>query len=285
MSDKPGANVCWIAGYPKSGTTWVRHFLAAYTWGNLELNMPMGVSDVMRYIYQSVAADPITALEEWEVAALRNAVITHMVSFMGKGDRLWIKTHNAMGNWAGIQFFVQPLYRLGIYIIRDPRDIVDSLSDHTGLNHDEAITFMTTKSLLYARDSKLYHAVSSWDHNVQTWNEKGKAPGPVLTVRYEDLPNAFRKVAEFITPAGEVVDDEKLVKAIELCEFSRMQKLEENEKFNEKSPNSERFFRYGKVGRWKEVLSDEQVQKIEAAFGETMKRFGYKLSTEESNDE
>ncbi|MDB5359285.1 MAG: sulfotransferase domain protein, partial [Rhodospirillales bacterium] len=35
------------------------------------------------------------------------------------------------------------------------------------------------------------------------------------------------------------------------------------------------FFREGKAGQWKKILSPEQVARIEADHGEQMRRFGY----------
>lgn len=45
--------------------------------------------------------------------------------------------------------------------------------------------------------------------------------------------------------------------------------------FEERSQKAERFFRKGKAGGWRDVLSDAQVQQIIADHGEALEHFGY----------
>ena len=45
--------------------------------------------------------------------------------------------------------------------------------------------------------------------------------------------------------------------------------------FRERPEDAERFFREGRAGQWKEVLTLAQVQRIVDAHGEQMQRFGY----------
>ena len=45
--------------------------------------------------------------------------------------------------------------------------------------------------------------------------------------------------------------------------------------FGEKMPGAASFFRKGQVGSWREGMSDELVQAIEATHAGVMRRFGY----------
>jgi len=57
--------------------------------------------------------------------------------------------------------------------------------------------------------------------------------------------------------------------------FQELQKQEQKNEFNEKSPKSQRFFRIGKKDQWKKLLTPSQIQKIIDTQGEQMERFKY----------
>jgi hypothetical protein len=69
--------------------------------------------------------------------------------------------------------------------------------------------------------------------------------------------------------------DEQLADAIDRSSFERLREQEENEAFRERSEKAERFFREGRTGQWKEVLTPQQIQRIVDAHGKQMQRFGY----------
>ena len=51
--------------------------------------------------------------------------------------------------------------------------------------------------------------------------------------------------------------------------------LEDELGFRERSEKSKRFFRQGKTGGWRDVLTRQQVERIVAAHEPQMRRFGY----------
>ena len=61
--------------------------------------------------------------------------------------------------------------------------------------------------------------------------------------------------------------------AVSLVE--RLREQEEKDGFSERPEKAERFFREGRAGQWKDVLTQQQVQRIVDAHGEQMQRFGY----------
>jgi len=87
--------------------------------------------------------------------------------------------------------------------------------------------------------------------------------------------HGFRKAETVIADAARVR------KAIRFSSFDVLQSQEKEHGFDEKMPFSESFFRKGKIGTWREKLSEEQAAQIVAEHGEVMKRFGY--LTEEGN--
>ena len=104
------------------------------------------------------------------------------------------------------------------------------------------------------------------------------APGlPLHVMRYEDMARktfpTFRALVEFLQMP---LDKARLRKAIRFTDFSELKSQEKKNKFVEARPDGAvPFFRSGKAGGWREVLSDDLVAKLIEAHGETMREFGY----------
>ena len=120
----------------------------------------------------------------------------------------------------------------------------------------------------------IYEVHTSWSNHTMSWTQQ---PHPGLhVVRYEDMlhrpASAFRNVCNFLrlTPPKE-----RLENAIQLSSFDSLKKQEANKGFRERSQKSESFFRVGKSGQWREVLSQEQVDRVIENHKEQMQRFRY----------
>ena len=69
------------------------------------------------------------------------------------------------------------------------------------------------------------------------------------------------------------VGQKKIEDILELIKFENLQELETKKGFEESM--SGRFFRSGKIDSWKNILSKNQVSKIENKFGDVMQELGY----------
>jgi hypothetical protein len=68
----------------------------------------------------------------------------------------------------------------------------------------------------------------------------------------------------------------QIAKAIERSSFENLQQQEKESGFLERPEKaSAGFFREGRAGQWKEVLTKAQIDRIVQDHGEQMKRFGY----------
>jgi hypothetical protein len=95
-------------------------------------------------------------------------------------------------------------------------------------------------------------------------------------VRYEDLhqhpAKFFRGIAKFL---GLQPPRERLKRAIRHSSFKVLRGQEDKHGFVERSVHAERFFRQGKMGVWRKILTPGQVERVVKAHGEQMERFGY----------
>jgi hypothetical protein len=83
---------------------------------------------------------------------------------------------------------------------------------------------------------------------------------------------AFSRMAEFL---GLKPPRKRLEKAIELSSFKSLRSQEDKKGFGEKSPFADKFFREGRSGQWRDVLTPAQVEKVVSTHKEQMQRFGY----------
>jgi hypothetical protein len=274
--------IWWIASYPKSGNTWVRMFMNAYISGfpiDINSGFQYTVGDNHPQYFQSVYCRPYDQLTATEQACLRPAVLMTALS-MSAAKHVCLKTHHAKVQVDDIPLFPPKVSAGGVYLTRDPRDLVLSYSDHLGETIDSTIESMNEMSYVNIhRHTKLMHVLTTWSMHVTSWTEKNKNI-PVKIIRYEDMvrnpEQTFVKVLEGLGFPD--VDQKRFDFAIEQTQFSNLQKLEAENGFKELG-QGEKFFRIGKVGQWLDKLTHEQIKRIENDHGEIMEKHGYKLST------
>lgn len=270
-------NLVWIASYPKSGSTWMRLFLHAYlTDGTVDINEKHTWGDMNSKFYEAVTPRPIEQLGPCETFWLRTASLFHIANI--PHDQL-VKTHCCFGRCMGIDLIPCELTKGAIYIVRDPRDVVVSYAKHSNISIGDTISLLCQPDA-FTWKHNIYQYMSDWSTHVESWTStvfKIDRPFPVLVVRYEDMVNdtlnTFRHVAVAMKT---VVDEEKLEKSVFSTRFDNLVHQEEEKGFTEKPEQSkDKFFRQGKVGGWKEILTSAQVRRIETAHGSMMKRLSY----------
>jgi hypothetical protein len=68
---------------------------------------------------------------------------------------------------------------------------------------------------------------------------------------------------------------DRLQRAIRNSSFEKLRGQEEKQGFRERPEKAERFFRAGKAGQWRQLLSPEQIERVVSHHKDQMKRFGY----------
>ena len=79
----------------------------------------------------------------------------------------------------------------------------------------------------------------------------------------------------FQTKINFEIDIKKFTNAVNAIQFKKLQKLEKQISFNEKSYSTKNFFRKGIVDEWKSVLPKTIVNNIEKNFNEEMRDLHY----------
>lgn len=277
---KKNQRIIWLASYPKSGNTWLRAFLTSYCSQEEELDLDkiMPFSDADYLNYQNVSPIPINELSCYDLVLIKSAAMFSLVT-QHPGQVLLVKTHDINLDIRGQPLISAILSLGGIYVIRDPRDIVCSLSSHLvpSLSFPELVNKLLHVEYSLGRldEYKFHHFLCSWNKHVDSWT---KSKFPVILIRYEDMlsepESTFKNVINFLQLK---YDEESYKRAMKNTSFSNMQMLEERDGFKEKRSDNP-FFRKGKAGSWKTELSKHLVYKIEEQCHEIMTRFDYELS-------
>lgn len=267
--------VVWLASYPKSGNTWIRMFLESY-WIDQPVDInktKLVVSDSAAHYTQIISPRPLGKMEPWEQWFLRPAAMYNLLLTSSFGHPI-VKTHCANVVIEGAQIIPSQLSAAGIYIVRDPRDVVISWSEQLDMSIDETIEVMANKEFGTSGEFKAADFLGSWSDHVGSWS---KTSYEMTYLRYEDLLKG-EGFKEIIRAVGWEYDEERFKRAKEASKFKQLKRQEEKEGFVEKVDAQEQFFKRGTAGHWRNVLTSDQVRRIERVHGEIMARNGYVLS-------
>lgn len=272
------SKIIWLASYPKSGNTWMRAFLhnlfrdpnEAY---DINKITDLSISDSSIDWYRAQDKRDWTEWSAVDVARMRRGAQLAMCRL--KPDDVFVKTHNASVVFLGYPMMHQDLTAGAIYIVRNPLDVCISLSHHYGTDLDTTIEILADPSIGSKTNDKIVYEVhKSWSIHVDSWTNP---PRPGLAVlRYEDMLNnpikAFGGLSQFL---GLNPPRKRLERAIERASFKTLRRQEDEQGFKEKSPFAQKFFRDGRAGQWRELLTPAQIDKVASAHKEQMQRFGY----------
>ena len=277
-------SLLWLASYPKSGNTWVRLFLLNYLVDRPEpvpINQAhrLGESDATFALYRAASADPsLRPTDNDAILRLRPPVLERLA---GNGaDVNFVKTHCRNGP-AGPGRLIPPhLTRGAVYILRNPFDILPSYADHYAISLDTAAAHIVNRDNAVLGGGRMTaQYLGDWAHHLRSWT--GERRFPVCTVRYEDLhadPGAsYARILDFI---GAPSDPARRDRAIAASSFAELRGQEDRSGFVEKSDGGSRFFRAGKAGGWREVLTDGQVAILHRAFEPTLRTWYPDLAEE-----
>jgi hypothetical protein len=269
----------WLASYPKSGSTWLRAFLHNYIRepaSPYDINslMDLSIGESGASLYRPYDPRPASQYSIADVQRMRPLVHRDLMGL--HPDLVFVKTHNASLAVHGVPLVTPEVTAGAIYVVRDPRDVAISFAQHAGRTIDEMIAFMANPDAAGGgTDHTVYERFSSWSVHVHYWTRN---PNPrLLVLRYEDMlarpAEVFGDVIRFL---GQEPPPARLGRAIDFSSFAELSAQERAAGFAERpSVAVAPFFRAGRAGQWREVLSGAQSTRIEQAHGPMMQLFKY----------
>ena len=282
--------IFWIASYPKSGNTWLRALLSSYYYtkdGKYDQSFikKIGQFPEKRHFKNfEYNKDIVTDTSKYWIKAQEKINLDKSLRFF--------KTHNSFGKLNNNQFTDEKNSIGGIYIIRDPRNVITSLKNHYELNDDQAIEWMMNeKNFIYdvgnfEKDGYSdFQFISSWRMNYKSWKIQSKIP--IKIVKYEDLLSetfiVFKDIIKFInkiTFNKEKINIDKLKNSVSSTFFDKLKDDEKKNGFSEsiiskKNKKKIPFFYLGPKNNWKKILPEKLQIKISDSFKNEFKELGY----------
>lgn len=273
----------WLASYPKSGNTWFRAFVRNLTNPS---DTPASINDLSsggiassRAWMDDVLGFDTADLYSDEVARLRPAVYGYASDQTPTFS--YHKIHDACLRTDDATWLINADATAGaLYLVRNPLDVAISYAHHESCSIDAAIAKMADpENRMASHDStrlkpQVEQRLSTWSGHALSWVDNPDIA--VHVIRYEDMKahaeRVFTAAARFLRlpadPAG-------INRALAFSTFENLQSQEDKEPFRERNPRSARFFRKGVAGDWQTTLTDAQIDRIVAAHGAVMRRFGY----------
>jgi aryl sulfotransferase len=266
----------WIASYPKSGNTWVRAFLLHYlapAGTTVALNdvkaIPIAAS---RPLFDQALGCESDLLLPHEVPALRSSWYDRVAH---RQPGFFFKVHDQYDP----QLHTHANSSFVLYIIRNPWDVAVSYAAHRGRSVADTIPVLADETYVASRSAaerkpQLSQFYGSWSGHVTSWVDQTAIP--VHVTRYEDLlASPCPTFAALLQACGYSIDEARLHTAIKACSFENLRAQEDSAGFHEKPDTAAKFFRHGRAGAWRDVLTTDQAAQIAHRHAATIARFGY----------
>ncbi len=277
--------IIWISSYPKSGNTYIRSFLASYYYSD---NGKFSFDQLLKiHQFPNMKFSKFKALSKED--ASKNWIFNQN-SFFQKESLNLLKTHNCLFPYKGNEFTTGEETSGAIYIVRDPRNVITSLTHHYSLNYDQAFNYMINvdSSLLetsYEKDHSNFTFLSSWSNHYKSW--KNNSYFKTLFIKYEDIEKkkeeTFKKIILFVESLKNnnmPINEKKFYNSIKSTNFTNLKNKELNEGFEEsvyskKTGKKINFFNLGFNNRWQKILPSDIKEKINRYFSEDLKALDY----------
>jgi len=276
--------IIWIASYPKSGNTWLRSIITSLLYttdGIFDFKLIKKIKQFpTRNQFQDFTKNfnDINEISKFWLLAQDKINLTEEIKFF--------KTHN-LNCAVNKNSFTNKSHTLGtIYVVRDPRNLVNSIKNHYNKGNDEeAKNFLISKKILSRvpkdNEADIATLLGSWSDHYNFWTKRNSN---LLLIKYEDLILDTKKELEriiiylkkFMTVE---INPEKIKNILSTTSFDHLKNLENKGLFNENvydsKKNKIRFFNKGPSNDWTKVLDKKIQNDIEKIFYKEMKELGY----------
>ena len=278
--------IIWIASYPKSGNTWVRSIISSLIYsndGNFDFDLLKKIPQFPNKKYFENFTNDFHNINEIKKYWIESQ------NFLNLDKEIkFFKTHH-INCKIGEHAFTNKNNTLGtIYIVRDPRNLINSFTNHYSIDKNTAKNFITSRQSVTGalgemkKDNNIFTILGSWNDHLKSWTNMNQN---LLLIKYENLIknplNEINKITKFLANLIDFYyNEEKINNIINSTSFEVMKKKETEKGFHESvmdntGKNKVNFFNLGKENKWEKYLNIEDQEFIKDKLGLEMKELGY----------
>jgi len=278
--------IIWLASYPKSGNTWVRSIISSLLYsddGNFSFELMSKVSQFPEKKYFKNFINDFgnfNQIKEKWISAQDLINLDNQIKVL--------KTHQGKYTVGKDSFTNDQNTLATIYIVRDPRTLISSISNHYTLTFDEASNFLMTPQIVgnskrwEDKETGIKCLLGKWNDHYRSWTRN---KSNLLLIKYEDLiqnpENELEKIINFLKKYLNIeTNNNKNKKILETTSFKNLKEMEQKGLFrenvlNKKDENKVSFFHLGPANNWKDNLNEDVKNKIEKNFYQEMIELKY----------
>ena len=198
--------IVWLASYPNSGNDFVRSLLSSYIFskdGNFNMELIQNIDEFPNNsLFKKLGVD-INNMDEMN----KNYINSQKILNKKKGI-MFLNTYSCFMNTEKFRFTDRHNTLGVIYIVRDPRNIINSHSQNFQITEEQSLVNLL--STTYLGKESQYHCTTylgSWKYHYNSWKVFTKF-NKYLLVKYEDLmqdtEKTFLNILKFIAHLGRV---------------------------------------------------------------------------------
>ena len=278
--------IIWVASYPKSGNTWVRSIISSLIYTNDGIFDFPSIKKIDQYPQRRFLEhftqdyNNIHEIKKYWITSQERINLDTKIKFF--------KTHHLNCKVDNYPFTNKECTRATIYIVRDPRNLIDSISNHFSKSIEESKKFLLTSKILSPgkeielKGGNVITYLGSWKEHYKFWTKDNEN---LLIIRYEDLiKNIHHEIDKFVKFLRNFIDfeisDTKKENIIKSTSFEALKKIEENGKFTENvfvsgSNEKVKFFNKGPNNCWQNTLPKNIKIELENELKNELTELGY----------
>ena len=278
--------IIWLASYPKSGNTWLRSIISSLLYsddGNFKFEQ---LKKIQQFPEKKFFKDFVKDFNNFNEIKENWILAKEIINL--KNQTQILKTHQGKYTVGEHSFTNKENTLATIYIVRDPRSLVKSISNHYSISVDEACEFLLSPEVIgngkkfEEKQSGMYNLLGKQNDHYRSWT---RDKNNFLLVKYEDLiadtAIELNKIIEFLKKyINFKTDESKNNRILETTSFENLKRMENQGLFKEnvlnKNDNSKvKFFHLGPENKWENNIKDDFVKQIEKNFYNEMKELNY----------
>ena len=278
--------IIWVASYPKSGNTWVRSIISSLIYTKDGIFDFPSIKKIDQYPQRRFLEhftqdyNNIHEIKKYWITSQERINLDTKIKFF--------KTHHLNCKVDNYPFTNKECTRATIYIVRDPRNLIDSISNHFSKSIEDSKKFLLTSKILSPgkeielRGGNVITYLGSWKEHYKFWTKDNEN---LLIIRYEDLiKNIHHEIDKIVKFLRNFIDfeisDTKKENIIKSTSFEALKKIEENGKFTENvfvsgSNEKVKFFNKGPGNNWQNSLPKNIQIELENELKNELTELGY----------